>query len=125
MTLKREVRSLLNKGSPENEAQILSQLVALQIRSAEDLSLISTLIVDKALGDPFYSEVYVRCIEQLCEKQAELPVAQQACGDEGGLGDTAAGERFALEEEFQGCGAFKGLVLQCCSRVFHHFFGDV
>jgi hypothetical protein len=144
VTLKREVRSLLNKISPENEIQILPQMMALPIRSAEDLNLISTLIVDKALGDPFYSEVYVRCIERLCQEHMVFPDAPKtgeldlllAAGGEAGStsskeiqsagdgGKASATTSFGLDEEFQGHGVFKGLVLQCCSRVFFHFFGS-
>lgn len=119
MTLKREVRSLLNKISPENEAQIFAQLVDVQIRSAEDLQLISSLIIDKALGDPFFSEVYVRCAESLCNAHTALPFHQDV--------DTkgSAGLEPELVAELEGRGAFKGFLVQCCNRVFREFFGSV
>lgn len=122
-TLKREVLSLLNKITPENEDLILAQLVGLQICSAEDLWVISALIFDKALGDPFYSEVYVRCVQRLCLEHTRSPDGDGQEDEPTCEGQAESSTCRELEEALEFCGGFKRIVLRSCSRTFHQFFG--
>ncbi|CAE8633592.1 unnamed protein product, partial [Polarella glacialis] len=63
--LVREVRSLLNKISPENESVIIQRFAALQIIGSEAFPIIASLILEKAVSEPFYSEVYARVLARL------------------------------------------------------------
>lgn len=103
--LQREVRALLNKISPDNEASIVSQLAALRAETSQDVWVIATLTVEKAVGDPFYSEVYARAIKQLSE------------GFDGfGLKPAGGGTRSGI--------SFAESILQHCRGLFEDFFGS-
>jgi len=108
-TLKHKVIGLLNKISPENEEEIKSQLLALPVESFQDLETISILITEKALWDPFYSEVYVRCIDKLCLEYAVVPFQEEKNDGEGGRSSFG----------FQ---SFKMMVLGTCNRIFESLF---
>lgn len=105
--LKKEVRSSLNKLSPDNETAILSQLTRLQVQTMEDLSTVSDLLMDKALGDPFYSAMYARATCALCAAFPDVTDAHTSDTTE-----TAAGS----------CASFKDTVLAHVQRLFGGFF---
>jgi hypothetical protein len=106
--LKREVRALLNKISPENEASIFSQLCGFHIE-AEDHAMIAALVIEKAINDPFYSEVYARAIGKLCGSKVTQPV-----GYGGGCTSPWSHDAISL---------FVTSVLEQCQSTFDVFFG--
>lgn len=105
--LKKEMRSSLNKLSPDNETAILTQLTRLQVQTMEDLSTVSDLLIDKALGDPFYSAMYARATCALCAAFPDVTDAHTSDSTE-----PAAGS----------CASFKDTVLAHLQRLFGGFF---
>lgn len=117
--LKREVRALLNKISPENEASIVSQLAALHLEGAEDFELIADLMLEKAINDPFYSEVYAQAIRKLSMEYALLPVRQR--------GELTSSHSATSGSSRWGVGGFTSFgetIVERCRRTFNKFFGD-
>lgn len=97
-SLRREALALLNKISPENELLIVSQLTALQVKSEEDLLDIADVVVDKAIRDPSYVEVYTNVIAELC---LAFPDDQVDCDQQ------------PLDASFRTC------MLGVCQAAFH------
>lgn len=62
--LRRELRSLLNKISPDNEYVIVDRLLCM-LNDREGCESLATMIMEKATRDPFQSEVYARTTSRL------------------------------------------------------------
>jgi len=129
--LKREVRALLNKISPENEAAITVQLLGLPLESAEDFETIASLTIEKAMSDPFYSEIYARAIGKLCMEYAVLPVKdkedpQGAINGPDGTYEstTSSRRRSASPRGLAGFTSFAETVLDLCRRTFDDILRD-
>mmetsp|Transcript_99118 Transcript_99118/g.171881 ORF Transcript_99118/g.171881 Transcript_99118/m.171881 type:complete len:621 (-) Transcript_99118:82-1944(-) len=97
-SLRREALALLNKISPENELLIVSQLTGLQVKSEEDLLDMADVVVDKAIHDPCYVEVYTNVIAELCLAFPE---------------DRVYDNQHFLDASFRAC------VLSVCQDAFH------
>jgi len=114
--LVREVRSLLNKISPENESVIIQRFAALQIIGSEAFPIIASLILEKAVSEPFYSEVYARVLARLSLEflaQEDLGLDQRRdARDKPSLWFAPASSQF--EET----------CLEQCERMFDYFFGE-
>jgi hypothetical protein len=115
MKLKREVRSLLNKISPENEDEIIFQVCGLHLET-EDHDIFPSMVIEKALSDPFYSEVYARAIGKLsskfCADKLDSPIA---CGDRIAVGSPWS---------HNGLCTFAASVLKQCESNFDLLFGN-
>lgn len=94
--LQREVRSLLNKISPDNSSSILAQLTRIRPTSEENFKIVAQLAMNKALDDPFYSEIYARVIKTFI---ASCPASASGA-------------------------SFQDVVLAQCEKTFNDFFGQ-
>lgn len=63
-SLRRELRSLLNKISPDNEYVIVDRLLGM-LNDMEGYEVLSTMIMEAAIRDPFQSEVYARTTSRI------------------------------------------------------------
>lgn len=126
-TLKREVQALLNKISPENRSSLLPQLLKLGVRSAKGLSMICTMMVEKALGDAFYSALYADCIQSLCWEHDTIPRLNGSactCSDRD-CGSNPRGNSLLeldLDQMEKDCESFEVMVLHSCHLMFRSFF---
>jgi len=102
--LRRKVRALLNKISPDNEARICEHLVRLHLAGLEDFRIVVSLVIEKAIRDPFYSEVYAMAMGQ---------IALAYIADGGGHCD-ASGSALS----------FTDLVIEQGRSKFEEFFGS-
>lgn len=124
--LRREVRGLLNKISPDNEAQIIAQLRSLDLENAKDFKTVARVTVEKAMSDPFYSEVYAGAISKLVLEFTSLP-HMQTQGQSSSESDSSACEQVTGSwcsggsREF--CN-FSDAVLNRCRRIFNRFICD-
>jgi len=124
LKLKREVRALLNKISPENEASILAQLANLEVSSTEDLRMLANLTIEKALCDPFYSEVYAKAIGKLSVAYRMIPLRRRGGHDGGGTkGHGHGGLDGDCSPGVTGFSSFTETILEQCSGTFEKFFG--
>jgi len=119
--LQREVRSLLNKISPDNEALIIGHLTALDLKEAEDFRIVAKQIIEKALSDPFYSEVYARAIGKLSQspEYAALlmnPDEATSSSDSESCGSDSSGFLGSSVD------SFARVVVHRCKRMFSSFF---
>jgi translation initiation factor 4G len=71
--LRSNVQSLLNKICPENIAQIVSKVAAIEVTSCEQLETIIELIFKKALAEPHYCETYADLVFSLKSVFPEFP----------------------------------------------------
>lgn len=101
--LKRSVQSLLNKICPENVAQIVTKIAAIQVQEYSELETIIELMFKKAVTEPHYCETYADLAFSLKAVYPSFP-----CQD-GGKPIT-----------------FRGLVLNVCQKEFEelHFSSD-
>jgi hypothetical protein len=125
LVLQRTVKALLNKISPENERFILPQFANLHVESVKDLATISRLIVDKALDDPFYSDVYVSCIETMTmcpwlESPDESVGSSDGEGDRVLLPPTMSGKLYAGQRD-----SFHTIMLQYCTTRLQLFLAGM
>lgn len=122
MKLWREVRALLNKISPENEAPIVSQMSALHIEDAEDVKTVARATVEKAMSDPFYAEIYARAISKLA---LDSQISCGALGHCSSDSDSSKSEGGIGPWSFRGAPShciFTDAVLNHCERTFDKFF---
>lgn len=73
--LRRDLKSLLNKVCPENVLIIVERIANAEIGTVEELELLISLIFEKALAEPHYSETYADMIFTLKDWMPEFPSA--------------------------------------------------
>merc|ERR1719329_2002553 len=73
--LRRDLKSLLNKVCPENVLIIVERIANQEIATVEELELLISLIFEKALAEPHYSETYADMIFTLKDWMPEFPSA--------------------------------------------------
>lgn len=71
--LKRAVNGLLNKACPERLQSVSQQLSEVNVRGPEDLELVISLILEKALAEPHYCETYADLAFSLKAAFPEFP----------------------------------------------------
>jgi len=103
--LSREVRSLLNKISPDNKQKIIDQLIekATQLKTPEEMAVVIGVVFDKVTFDPFFCETYVGMIREL----------------------NAAHPAFPAEEDGAAPCSFKRLLLDTCQNKFEDLMNSV
>jgi len=73
--LRRDLKSLLNKVCPENVLIIVERIANAEIGTVEELEMLISLIFEKALAEPHYSETYADMIFTLKDWMPEFPSA--------------------------------------------------
>jgi hypothetical protein len=73
--LRRDLKSLLNKVCPENVLVIVKRVANAEIGTVAELELLISLIFEKALSEPHYSETYADMIFTLKDWMPEFPSA--------------------------------------------------
>jgi len=71
--LERNVRSLLNKISPDNSKTIVERLAQISLDNASELELVINIIFQKALVEPLFIETYVDMVSELSRSRREFP----------------------------------------------------
>lgn len=99
--LKRQVQALLNKICPENVAQIVAKIAAIQVDSLSDLEAIIELMFKKAVSESHYCETYADLVFSLKAVYPTFP------SPDGGKPAT-----------------FKGLVLNICQNEFEELLSS-
>eukprot|EP00930_Biecheleria_cincta_P056008 TRINITY_DN4221_c1_g4_i1.p1 TRINITY_DN4221_c1_g4~~TRINITY_DN4221_c1_g4_i1.p1 ORF type:complete len:529 (+),score=135.23 TRINITY_DN4221_c1_g4_i1:80-1666(+) len=99
--IKRQVQALLNKICPENVAQIVSKIAAIEVETLTDLEAIIELMFKKAVSEPHYCETYADLVFSLKAVYPSFP-----CPD-GGKPATV-----------------KGLVLNICQNEFEELLSS-
>lgn len=71
--IERDVRSLLNKITPDNLLTIVDQLALIMLERASELEFVISIIFQKALCEPHYCETYADMIYSLRSRYPEFP----------------------------------------------------
>jgi hypothetical protein len=71
--LQRTINSLLNKICPENIDNIAKQLQEIEVKTCDELSLMVSLVMKKALAEPHYCETYADLVYKLFQHMPSYP----------------------------------------------------
>jgi hypothetical protein len=71
--LERSVRALLNKICPDNLQTIVERLAQVSLETASELEIVISIIFQKALSEPHYSETYADMVFALRRRYPEFP----------------------------------------------------
>jgi len=125
--LKREVLPLLNKISPDNEAVIAGHLAEVELEGPEDFKCIAQLMFEKAVDEPFYSELYVRAMTTLSLKYPILSELAGSGSRSSHSGDACgrSGRRTRSAEPWgvSGFSSFAASIVEQCNDTFEKLFG--
>lgn len=77
----KRVRGILNKLTPEKFEPLLDQLQALKIDSTEKLSGVISLVFEKAIDEPNFSQAYAQLCQKLSKPMEEKEEAERKSGE--------------------------------------------